>query len=71
MAARIAARRGCPLHRVMTAAEAQQSGLQAEGPDRRDLVLGEANDAGASSVTINLRDETALAFSDLLMVVWD
>ncbi|MBK9469341.1 MAG: hypothetical protein KA310_09420 [Pseudomonadales bacterium] len=71
MAARIAARRGCPLHRVMTAAEAQQSRLQTEGPDRRDLVLGEANDAGASSVTINLRDETALAFSDLLMVVWD
>ncbi len=71
MAARIAARRGCPLHRVMTAIEAQQSGAPIEGPDRRDLVLGEANDAGASSVTINLRDETALAFSDLLIVVWD
>lgn len=26
---------------------------------------------GASSVTINLRGETALAFCDLLMVVWD
>lgn len=71
MATHIATARGIPLHRVMTAVEAQHALAPVDGPDRRDLVLGEPHDAGASSATIRLRDETALAFSDLVIVVWD